>query len=74
MSDRELIAHIHDDIMRIERTVEHGVAGIGLILGLLNPDAVTVTDKVVEIRIPRGKSEGEEFVEMLKGLGVHHDS
>lgn len=49
----EILMHLHDDIMRLERTVEHGVAGIGLILGLLGPEHVTVHDDIVEIRIPR---------------------
>ena len=67
----ELMRHIHDDIMRLEQTVEHGVAGIGIILGLLSPDHVTVRDEVVEIRIPRAAArEGADFVKMLSELSV----
>jgi hypothetical protein len=70
----EFVRHMHDDIVRLEQTVEHGVAGIGLILGLLSPDHVRVTDEVVEIRIPRAAArEGADFVKMLSELGLRDD-
>lgn len=74
MGEAEFLQHIHDDIVRLERTVEHGVAGIGLILGLLSPDHIVVTDTCVEIRIPRNRQdEGADFVKMLSSLGLKDD-
>lgn len=69
----ELMRHMHDDIVRLERTVEHGVAGIGLILGYLSPDNLTVHSDHVEIRIPRPEQrEGNDFVSMLKDAVNDH--
>lgn len=73
MDDDELLRHIHEDIVRLERTVEHGVAGIGLILGYLSPDNLTIHDDHVEIRIPRAQQlEGNDFVSMLKDAVNDH--
>lgn len=54
LSNDAMLVHMHDDLVRIEQAIDHGVAGIGLILGLLGPEYVTVHDTHVEIRIPRG--------------------
>lgn len=51
------VAHMHDDIVRIENTLDHTLQGVGIILATLNPDKFQEEDGALVLRIPIKREE-----------------